>query len=271
MIIFPPTAPLAMPAFDEGGNFIDVRYGPLTAVGSNYHLSSAFGGGTPGQTDVDGDLDNGTAYAGADRFVASSNLVPVAVKDSYELTLPANGRPAPYWVSAPGVLANDYDPDNSGTLSATLLSLTLPAGGTGTLQFNLTTRPANIPVSFVPGPGSFIFTAGQRFEGLVTFTYLLSDGQRASVGTVTINVVNPRANAAPAPTAQPINVLPYTGGNPPTVGTTRVLPNDPNVGDTHTYTIVNYQDPNPRNGRPPCQREGRSATRPTRTSPALTQ
>jgi FtsP/CotA-like multicopper oxidase with cupredoxin domain len=248
VIIFPPTAPLAMPAFDEGGNFIDVRYGPLTAVGSNYHLSSAFGGGTPGQTDVDGDLDNGTAYAGADRFVASSNLVPVAVKDSYELTLPANGRPEPYWVSAPGVLANDYDPDNSGTLSATLLSLTLPPGGTGTLQFNLTTRPANIPVSFVPGPGSFIFTAGQRFEGLVTFTYLLSDGQRASVGTATINVVNPRANAAPAPTAQPINVLPYTGGNPPTVGTTRVLPNDPNVGDTHTFAFVNYQDPNPRNG-----------------------
>jgi hypothetical protein len=49
------------PAFDEGGNFIDVRFGPLTPTG-NYHLqngSPAEGLGATGTgvtTDVDGDL-----------------------------------------------------------------------------------------------------------------------------------------------------------------------------------------------------------------------
>src|SRR5512139_371734 len=63
------------PAFDEGGNFIDVRFGPLTLIG-DYHLqdgSPAEGLGTSGTgvtTDVDGEArpaPNGTnPDAGAD-------------------------------------------------------------------------------------------------------------------------------------------------------------------------------------------------------------
>ena len=39
------------------------------------------------------------------------------------------------------------------------------------------------------------------------------------------------ANSPPVPSAQPIDTMINTAG------TTRVLPNDPDVGDTHTYSI----------------------------------
>lgn len=60
-----PTTAFGVPvAFDEGGNFIQVRYGPLTAEGSDYHLGAGsvaidsgqlVDQGTPYLTDIDGD------------------------------------------------------------------------------------------------------------------------------------------------------------------------------------------------------------------------
>jgi len=58
------TSIAVQPAFDEGGNFIDVRYGPLTPAG-DYHLGGgpAVDAGNNGmltifdelETDIDGD------------------------------------------------------------------------------------------------------------------------------------------------------------------------------------------------------------------------
>ena len=98
----PKTTIMAMPAFDEGGNFIDVRYKPLSTVGSDYHLSTALAGGSTGLTDVDGDLGNGTPWYGADRYVASTNAAPVAVNDAYAIALGNAGQPAAAQRGGPG-------------------------------------------------------------------------------------------------------------------------------------------------------------------------
>ncbi len=80
------------PAFDEGGNFIDLRYGPLTLtqpslspnndLGSNYRIttnSSAVGLGDAGflgkivqlDFDIDNDARHGRVDAGADQFIVA--------------------------------------------------------------------------------------------------------------------------------------------------------------------------------------------------------
>jgi len=225
-ILLPEATIQAIPAFDEGGNFIDVRFAPLTTEGSDYHISDtspAIGVGSAGltQTDVDGDLADTVVYAGADQYTSLTNLAPVAANDAYSLLLPNNSNNAAartLTVPAPGVLGNDSDA-NGDTLTVTLLTTV----SNGTLGLGET--------------GSFTYTAPRGFEGTVSFTYLASDGSRAATATVTIAVASKPANEAPNPTAPDI----VTQMN--TAGTTRVLPNDPNVGDTHTYTIVgNSQD-----------------------------
>ncbi|MGN6187125.1 MAG: tandem-95 repeat protein, partial [Thermoanaerobaculia bacterium] len=77
-------------------------------------------------------------------------------------------------VAAPGVLANDSDPDGD-PLTATLLSG--PASGTLNLQSD----------------GSFTYTPAANFNGSVTFLYTVSDGSLVSepvVVTIDITAVN---------------------------------------------------------------------------------
>jgi hypothetical protein len=204
----------AMPAFDEGGNFIDVRFGPLSVEGSDYHLTAALDGGTPGltDTDLDGDLAGDASWFGADRYTTSTDAAPVAAGDGYYIELATGGNPPPFPVTAPGVLGNDFDPDGD-ALSATLV--TGPGSGTFTLSAD----------------GSFTYTPVRGFTGTVTFTYLASDGTRASPATATITVTARSGNQPPSPTAADINTQINT------TGYTRVLPNDPNLGDTHTFTL----------------------------------
>ena len=59
---------LAAAALDEGGNFIDVHFGPLTARGSNYHLQTCTAGPGPGPS--------GTApvVASAPVYTSSGNV-----------------------------------------------------------------------------------------------------------------------------------------------------------------------------------------------------
>ena len=212
------------PAFDEGGNFIDVRFGPLTVGDSDYHIQagSPAADGSVGNseltvTDLDGDLAGTIVYAGADRPVATTTLAPVAANDSYTIELPNNSNnPAARTLAvlAPGVLGNDFDADGD-PISASLLDDV----NDGDLTMN--------------SDGSFTYIAPQGFEGTVTFSYLASASSRGSVATVTIAVASKPANEAPNPTVADI----ITQIN--TVGITRVLPNDPNVGDTHEFTLQN--------------------------------
>ena len=223
VVVFPETTVLAIPAFDEGGNFIDVRFGPLTVEGSNYHLSAALGGGSPSLTvtDADGDVAGITPFIGADLFTAAVNQAPVAVNDAYAIALASRGIPPAMSVAAPGLLVNDYDPDGA-TLAVFPVPVASPVNGSLALGAD----------------GSFTYTPVRRFEGIDSFSYLVTDGVRGSVATVTINVSLKPANSAPVPTALPIDTMINTAG------TTRVLPNDPDVGDTHTYSIQRA----PRNG-----------------------
>ena len=103
------------------------------------------------------------------------NQAPDAVDDAF--TVPGD---QPFSVAAPGVLANDSDPDDD-SLSATIV--TAPAHGTVTLAAD----------------GSFEYVPEQGFEGVDSFTYRASDGVFESTeATVSLTVV---ADAAPTAAA----------------------------------------------------------------------
>jgi hypothetical protein len=92
------------------------------------------------------------------------NNPPVAVGDSYSLTKTMNT------VSAPGVLANDSDPDGD---TITTILVTPPSVGTLT-QFN--------------ADGSFKYEVSRQQKGSPdSFTYKVSDGQAESA-VVTVNI-----------------------------------------------------------------------------------
>ena len=94
-----------------------------------------------------------------------ANQPPTASADQYQTAIGAT-----LTVAAPGVLANDSDPEGS-TLTATVVDS--PANGTLTLSSD----------------GSFVYTPNLDFSGPDTFTYQAGDGTDTSApATVTITV-----------------------------------------------------------------------------------
>ena len=97
----------------------------------------------------------------------------------------------PFSVAAPGVMANDYNPDSEVNLTAELA--TLPANGTVALNPD----------------GSFTYTPNTGFTGTDSFTYHLVDNTAiTSAATVTLTVQAPsvislgQVRLNPAPTVQ---------------------------------------------------------------------
>ena len=84
--------------------------------------------------------------------VTAVNDAPAAADDAYSTT-----EDTPLTVAAPGVLANDTDPDGD-PLTAVLV--TGPSHGTLTLNAN----------------GSFTYTPAANYNGPDSFTYRASDG-----------------------------------------------------------------------------------------------
>jgi len=108
---------------------------------------------------------------------------PVASNDSY-----TTNQGQPLNEAAPGVLANDTDPDGD-TLTAVKVSG--PTNGTLTLKSD----------------GSFTYTPSAGFSGSDTFTYKANDGTAdGNVATVTITV-NPVDTTAPTV----VSVVPSDG------------------------------------------------------------
>jgi VCBS repeat-containing protein len=108
--------------------------------------------------------------------VVKVNQPPVAVNDSY-----STNEDAPLTTGAPGVLANDTDPDND-PLTAVLISG--PSHGTLTLNAD----------------GSFTYTPNLNYNGIDSFTYKANDAELDSnVATVniTVNPVNDAPVLAP--------------------------------------------------------------------------
>jgi VCBS repeat-containing protein len=92
--------------------------------------------------------------------------VPVAVNDTY-----STNEDTPLTVAAPGVLANDSDPDGN-PLTAILVSG--PSHGTVTLNSN----------------GSFTYTPAANYNGPDSYTYRANDGTtNSNVATVNITVI----------------------------------------------------------------------------------
>ncbi|CAH2031347.1 Ig-like domain-containing protein [Trichlorobacter ammonificans] len=136
-----------------------------------------------------------TGYSGSDSFtyrvsdgsltssaatvsltVIAVNQAPVAVNDSY-----STNQNTALTVAAPGLLANDSDPEGS---ALTAQKVTNPSHGTLSLNSN----------------GSFTYTPTTGYSGSDSFTYRVSDGSlTSSAATVSLTVI--AVNQAPVAVA----------------------------------------------------------------------
>jgi len=158
--------------------------------GSSYHYNSDFG-----EVSID---------------VVSASL-PVATDDSY-----TTAEDTTLTIAAPGVLANDSDPDGA-ALTAILVSS--PLHGTITLDSN----------------GSFVYVPDPDYNGPDSFTYKANNGARdSSIATVSIDVT--AVNDPPDARDDTANVVAGSGATP-----IDVLANDtgaPDAGEALTITAV---------------------------------
>ncbi|MGE0141477.1 MAG: Ig-like domain-containing protein, partial [Ilumatobacteraceae bacterium] len=156
---------LAVSSFDTtgiaGGVVIDQGGGTF-----NYTPDPNFNGTeTFSYTATDG--QGSTVTATATIVVTPTPDAPVATADAY-----ATAEDTPLVITAPGVLANDYDEDGD-TLTIAPTPLTLPAHG----------------IVVLGGDGAFTYTPTTGYVGTDSFTYEVDDGTgSAATGTVTITV-----------------------------------------------------------------------------------
>jgi VCBS repeat-containing protein len=192
-----------------GGNFT----GPTHFPAGNGPLSVAV-------ADFNGDQrpDLAVANANSDSVsillnttVLSTPRGPVAAADAY--TTPED---APLSVAAPGVLANDSDPDGD-ALTAALVS----GPSNGTLTFN--------------ADGSFVYTPAANFSGTDSFTYRASDGTLSS-SPVTVAITVTAVNDAPVAAGDAYSTAEDTTLTVPAPG---VLANDSDPeGDALSAAVV---------------------------------
>ena len=182
------------PLFAAPGSFVlnpdgSFRYTPAP----NFHGSDTFTYQAVDQT-VTPNLKSAITTVTID--VAQVFTTPTANPDNFSAT-----QGFPLSVAAPGVLANDTDP-NGFLLSAVLVDA--PAHGSLTLN----------------GDGSFVYVAAPNYGGPDAFTYEASDGKGVS-GVATVSLV-----VHAAPTSQPIvadNTFSTNEGSPLFVGAPGVL------------------------------------------------
>ena len=138
----------------------------------------------------------------------TTNHPPIAAGDSYQIDAGTTLN-----VTAPGLLANDSDPDAADRIQARL--------GTGVSAGNLLLR----------SDGSFTYTPAAAFAGTDTFTYFVVDGAGLSSApvTVTIDVVPPGPLAVD-------DVFTTARNNPLTVLPPGVLANDRDAHSTAPLT-----------------------------------
>ncbi|HYO76659.1 MAG TPA: Ig-like domain-containing protein, partial [Thermoanaerobaculia bacterium] len=154
-------------ALAADGSFVYSSDGTLAGDGFDYKAS-------------DGGSESNAARV---TINVTPNAAPVAQNDTY-----ATSRGGTLTVPAPGVIANDGDPDGDPLSSATVA--TSPARGAVTLAAD----------------GSFTYTHNGSTEPSDTFTYTVSDGLTPSVpASVTINVS--ASNAPPVAVDDVFHVL----------------------------------------------------------------
>ncbi|GAB4186740.1 MAG: hypothetical protein Tsb002_11490 [Wenzhouxiangellaceae bacterium] len=120
-------------------------------------------------------LDNDTVFLRMD-VGDMENTPPIAADDAFSVD-----EDNPLNVAAPGVLANDSDPDMD-PMTAVLVS-----------------GPANAAAFTLNADGSFNYTPAANFNGADSFTYTANDGTGPSAPatvTITVNPVNDPPSAA---------------------------------------------------------------------------
>ncbi len=143
---------------------------------ANFHGSDSF---TYQVNDGQGGLSN---IATVSLTVTPVNDAPIAVGDTFN---PTEDSATPLVVAAPGVLANDTDPDNT--------AAPLFAG----LSAMLVTPPAHGTLTLNPD-GSFSYQPTTlNFDGTDSFTYKVVDGDLAESAPATVNLVYFPVNDAP--------------------------------------------------------------------------
>jgi Bacterial Ig domain/Divergent InlB B-repeat domain len=147
----------------------------LTATPSAGYEFAGFSGDLTGTANPQTVTMNGSKTVTANFVV--SNRAPTAVSDSYTIN-----EDTTLTISAPGVLANDSDPDGD-ALSAILVSGT----SHGTLTLN--------------ADGSFVYTPASNYSGPDSFSYKVNDGSLdSSAVTVSLTITSaPLAVAVVAP------------------------------------------------------------------------
>jgi large repetitive protein len=121
-----------------------------------------------GSTDATGVTFNDTPDPNTTLVPGSVATTPLAIADSYQAI--GNVRIS---IAAPGVLANDVDPDGAGP------ALTASAGSTSAQGGDVS----------VNSNGGFTYNPPRGFEGNDSFTYTLNDGEgNTTTGTVTVTV-----------------------------------------------------------------------------------
>jgi VCBS repeat-containing protein len=155
---------------------------------------------------------------------ANSNTVTVTINILGAPTANANSyttaEDTPLTISAPGVLANDTDPQS---LPLTAVNATQPANGSVVLNPN----------------GSFTFTPPSNFAGSTSFTYQASNGSRTSA-PATVSLTVTAVNDAPVAANDSYNGMP---GETLLIATAQgVLANDSDA-ESSPLTLTQLSDP----------------------------
>jgi hypothetical protein len=125
-------------------------------------------------------------------------------------------------IGAPGVLANDSDPDGDA------------------LQVIANTDPTNGQLNFIREAGNFSYTPNAGFVGVDSFTYTISDGVETDEATVTITVTNA------APTAND-DAFTTEDGTTLSIAAPSLLQNDTDPDEGDTLRLISSTEPT--NGR----------------------
>jgi len=196
---------------------VTCNFGSLAAGSSiDFDLTVTVGSGAAGNITLGNYGIAGTGYPtllGPTRTTAVN--APVTAADSY-----TTNEDTPRVVAAPGVLANDTDPNGD---ALTVALVTGPAHGTLTLNAN----------------GSFTYTPAANYFGPDSFIYRASDGTNLSQNT---NVLLTVSSVPDAPVAT-ANAYPVNEDATLTVAAAGVLANDTDADPGTTLTAVLVSGP----------------------------
>ena len=146
--------------------------------------------------------------------VTPVNDVPSAAPNSY-----STGEDRPLTISAPGVLANDSNPDG-GAFSAVLVSG--PSNGTLTLNSN----------------GSFTYTPNANFNGADSFSYKARDAQADESAPATVTITVTPINDAPSFAKGPNQTVAEDSGPQSVAGWATSISAGPANEATQTVTFL---------------------------------